>query len=323
MKHIWDLLSKRRSLWVDWIWCNYIRDSSFWSVKSRPSWSWLFRSILNLRPSVRKFFVMQIGSGEDANAWEDLWLPNGALSAQITARRFHAAGFDLHSTVRDVISGCGNEWPVDWTTQAPDLLFQTMPTLITDQRDAIRWRRRDGVFVEFSVKDAWRSMEDEYSVVYWQKYVWFKGCIPKHAFCMWMACHSRLPTQDRIGLWKHEPPDMVCSLCRLGMDSHNHLFFQCPYAVDVWRMVKREFKLFGFPEKWEDIMLYLRTGRGPSRLSQKLAMAATMYFIWAERNRRLFDNSRLVPLQVFKRVRDMVLLRMALKVGGGGNSHAN
>jgi len=49
-KHIWDVLSRRNNLWVNWIWLHCIQDGSFWSISTRPSWSWIFRKMLTLRP---------------------------------------------------------------------------------------------------------------------------------------------------------------------------------------------------------------------------------------------------------------------------------
>ena len=96
--------------------------------------------------------------------------------------------------------------------------------------------------------------------------------IPKHGFCMWMACHNRLPTQDRIILWKQEPPDMKCVLCEQVVDSHRHLFFTCPFSVTIWRQIKREVDLYGFYEDWDAIVDALDSGRGPKLLIQKLAL---------------------------------------------------
>ena len=59
---------------------------------------------------------------------------------------------------------------------------------------------------EFSVREAYVSLDDQHPIVPWHDSVWFKGHIPKHSFCLWIACLRRHPTQDRIGVWKHDPP---------------------------------------------------------------------------------------------------------------------
>ena len=69
----------------------------------------------------------------------------------------------------------------------------------------------------------------------------------------------------------------------------------------------------GFEDKWSDITALLQDGRGPSGSLRKLALQASVYFIWRERNRRLFGDAGMVPIQIFKQVRNIVLLRMAWK----------
>ncbi|KAJ9538796.1 hypothetical protein OSB04_031529 [Centaurea solstitialis] len=91
-----------------------------------------------------------------------------------------------------------------------------------------------------------------------------------------MAVHRRLPTQDRL-IWKHEPPDLKGPFCKVSMDSHDHLFFLCDYPLEVWRKIKHDVGLYGFPENWSDILAYLVNGTGPTSLVHRLALQATIY----------------------------------------------
>ena len=104
---------------------------------------------------------------------------------------------------------------------------------------------------------------------------------------------------------------MSCVFCEGCPDSHEHLFFTCPFSREVWRGVKREFGLYGFPESWDLIMLELNGNRGPGKIIQKLALSATIYFIWRERNYRIFKNSKQVAVKVFITIREAVMERRA------------
>ena len=75
--------------------------------------------------------------------------------------------------------------------------------------------------------------------------------------------------------------------------------------------MKTEFGLYGFPESWDLIMLELHANRGPGKIIQKLALSATIYYIWRERNSRIFRNSEQVVVKVFKMIRQAVMERMA------------
>ncbi|KAJ9536330.1 hypothetical protein OSB04_un000493 [Centaurea solstitialis] len=309
-KHLWDITSDRQTLWVRWIKWHYLHGGSVWTAVPRPSWSWIFRNLLELRPLSRRFFFHRLGNGDHTCAWTDSWMECGALSNLLPYRRFSNMGFTTSSTVKEVVTACGHSWPTSWIQVCPDLLNYQVPLLDDAQPDEVCWRSTNGVLGTFSVKEAYNEFCGNQMIVEWAKEVWFKGCIPKHAFCVWIACHKRLPTQDRL-YWKHDPPDLKCPLCKVSMDSHNHLFFSCMFALEVWRTIKRDTCLFGFEERWDDIRDALIHGHGPKKKEQRLALQATVYCIWRERNRRLFGNrTHDVPF-VIREIREVVLRRMA------------
>ncbi|KAJ9535674.1 hypothetical protein OSB04_un001171 [Centaurea solstitialis] len=310
-KHIWEIINHRNSLWVNFVWRYRIGNGSFWTIRPRPHWSWCFRKLLLLRPSVRKFIKHRVGDGSTINAWEDTWLTDGPLSSLITYRRYHAVGFHLGSMVSDVVSTCAGAWPQEWTSINPAAFVTPLPTLVHGHSDTIMWADGNTHGSDFTIKGAWKSLSGDITLVPWVKYVWFKSHIPKHSFCMWTACLGRLPTQDHLSIWKENPPDLICSLCECCMDSHDHLFFACPYSKEVWRRIKREVGLHGFPESWASIMDLLNQGRGPVKLVQRLALAATVYFLWVERNTRLFKKTKKVGMQIFKEIRSVIMERMA------------
>ncbi|KAJ9536537.1 hypothetical protein OSB04_un000289 [Centaurea solstitialis] len=310
-KHIWELLTHRNSLWVNWIWRHCIRQHSFWTLKPNQKWSWIFRRILDIRVSVRHFFRYQVGSGEGVNAWADTWLEEGPLSCIISYRRFTSVGFDSETSVRNLLDTCNGVWPEAWVTISPNT-FSQPPPLATDNVDVLQWRGRGGQGVQFSIKDAWQSLSGAHQPLNWTKFVWFKGHVPKLGFCMWTACHGRLPTQDRIGAWMHDTSTLCCPLCDTIPDSHDHLFFDCSYSREVWRRLKRLVGLHGFPEVWSVIMEYLNDNRGPRRMSHRLALSGAVYFIWRERNRRLFQSLKQPPIVVFKQVRDLITAKEAV-----------
>ncbi|KAJ9536602.1 hypothetical protein OSB04_un000203 [Centaurea solstitialis] len=132
--------------------------------------------------------------------------------------------------------------------------------------------------------------------------------------------NGRLPTQDRLH-WKHDPPDMKCPLCKNFMDSHDHLFFLCTFSLEVWRTIKHDTCLYGFDERWENIRAALIQGRGPWKKEQRLALQASVYCIWRERNRRLFANRSNDAIFVIKEIREVVLQRMAWMTFEGACSY--
>ena len=137
----------------------------------------------------------------------------------------------------------------------------------------------------------------------------FKGHIPKHAFCLWVACHHRHPTHDRIIAWKHDPPDFKCSLCLSCMDSHSHLFFECVYSKEVWDGVLVATDWHDFPTSWGDIVGPISSS-APPRLIQRLALAGTVYMVWQERNRRIFTNDKRPPIVLIKEILSTIRMKV-------------
>lgn len=82
--------------------------------------------------------------------------------------------------------------------------------------------------------------------------------------------------------------DASCILCNRGVsESHNHLFFDCPYSGEVWHEVLRK-KVNRGPKAWEDektwFILHAK-GKGLRISILKISLAAALYHVWGERNR--------------------------------------
>ncbi|KAJ9536407.1 hypothetical protein OSB04_un000420 [Centaurea solstitialis] len=241
----------------------------------------------------------------------------GPISSIIPYRRFTREGFHVNSLVRDLVVACEDIWPEAWTMLNPIAFSHPLPTL-TDADDVICWKGMQGDEVVFSVREACCSMVGTCPSVTWTKYVWFKGHIPKLSFCLWTACHGKLPTQDRIASWCSNQADLCCVFCNNCMDSHDHLFFDCIYSKDVWRRLKKEYDFYGFPERWSVIMVYLNDNRGPKKKSHRLALSSAVYHIWKERNRRLFQRITQPPIVLYNQIRDQI----DLQVGDGISTNA-
>ncbi|GJT59051.1 hypothetical protein Tco_0538252 [Tanacetum coccineum] len=57
----------------------------------------------------------------------------------------------------------------------------------------------------------------------------------------WMThfIKRKLKTQDRICSWDvSNSLAYTCPLCEAILDSHEHLFFMCPFSNDVWNHMK-------------------------------------------------------------------------------------
>ncbi|XP_022008470.1 uncharacterized protein LOC110907832 [Helianthus annuus] len=316
-KHMWNLLSNKDSLWVNWVKKYKLFGRCFWDIGESRSDSWSWGHLLQSRGLVRENFMVRVGNGLNTFAWQDIWHEKGCLMKFIDRRDIKAAGFDRHTRLADIYDSNGWKVPAEWHSKYPWLVSFKIGSFNSNNVDYIKWRRSDGKLVDFTVKNVYVSLCNVGAVVGWSKFVWFSQCIPKHAFIAWMACKFRLLTQDRMLKWGWAG-ELKCALCRKCPDSHNHLFFSCEYSKAVWKKVRLKARMTDMPFFWSDIVVLLeqnRSGKAVWEIIRRLAVAASVYFIWQERNGRLFRDTNRAPNVLFELIIKEVRLRlMGLKL---------
>ncbi|XP_035834035.1 uncharacterized protein LOC118482599 [Helianthus annuus] len=311
-KHIWNLLSNKDSLWVKWIKSYKLMGRSFWEIGENRLDSWSWGHLLQNRNMVRNNFIVKIGNGMDSFAWHDLWHEKGILGNLIDRRDIREAGFDQKTKVAELFNSQGWQVPEEWHRKYPWLVQRSVETFHIDKKDCVEWKGSDGKVVRFSVKQVYNSFSCAGEVVKWSSFVWFSQCIPKHAFINWLAFRGKLLTQDRMLSWGWDG-DLSCVFCKRCPDSHDHLFFSCEYSSAVWRRVRRQARMEEAPCLWQEFIVFaekMKKGKSIWDIIRRLVVAACVYFIWLERNGRLFrDNSR-SPQQLFVRICEEVRMRL-------------
>ncbi|KAG2315956.1 hypothetical protein Bca52824_019078 [Brassica carinata] len=154
--------------------------------------------------------------------------------------------------------------------------------------DKYLWRNGADHFVpNFSSKATWHRIRETAPEVPWVDLIWFKEEIPRCSFVAWMAILSRLPTKDRLSSWGMNV-QVQCVLCSAGQESHQHLFFMCPFVSAVWSHFSGS--------AWQDAptsmleVVDLIAASPRFRVVLKLLMQVIVYCIWRERNYRIFKQ---------------------------------
>nr|GEW13109.1 hypothetical protein [Tanacetum cinerariifolium] len=176
--------------------------------------------------------------------------------------------------------------------------------------DAIEWRDETGVVKPFSVSMVWEAIRHRNVKVPWSDIVWFSSCIPRHACHLWLVFWQRLKTQDIIRNW--ELSASTCSLCETQMDTHENLFFECSFSQQVWNHMKTYADIASdhvFSHIVADLLPFANRRSSRSVIS-KLVVAACAYFIWQERNSRLFKKKK----RLVKQVVDCIYVSARLKL---------
>ncbi|KAE8697193.1 hypothetical protein F3Y22_tig00110627pilonHSYRG00026 [Hibiscus syriacus] len=156
----------------------------------------------------------------------------------------------------------------------------------------------------------WDSLREKKAKVYWQKLLWFPLHIPKHILITWMAFLDKLPTNVRlqhIGLIN----ESHCIFCNYDLETSEHLFLKCPTAVFIWKVVF-SFSGLVFPDcSWDVFTVWASsTWKGKSLLTliMKIAFNATVYMIWEERNKRVFQQRARSAEDIIQAIKNTVSL---------------
>ncbi|XP_071708301.1 uncharacterized protein [Rutidosis leptorrhynchoides] len=240
-------------------------------------------------------FIAQIGDGSSTFAWYDIWSDVGYLANFISYRDIHLAGFSGKTK------------------------HMVMPTLCNSS-DIIKWRNYEGDLQEFSVDAVWNSIRIRHNPVDWYHIVWFGNCIPRHSFMVWLLMGEKLKTQDKLQAWETRfisSSPLQCSLCSQIIDSHEHLFFNCSFSAQLWSYCASLSKVGIGGSSWKDVVSSLQPvakSKSCDVIIAKLLFGASVYYIWQERNRILFNKSSLPCDKVEKLIYSTVRLKiMAIK----------
>ncbi|XP_071694714.1 uncharacterized protein [Rutidosis leptorrhynchoides] len=229
-------------------------------------------------------------------------------------RSSHRHSFRESSTVADLRNQSAWLWPSEWIEKYPMLSTVAFPDVT--KQDQVCWKDFDGNFVQFTSKSAWETLRSHAPQVRWYHVIWFSKCIPRHAFIAWLLMNEKLKTHDKMRAWDLNGSNngpLVCSLCKLQQDSHDHLFFECMYSNQVWHMIKRYITIPGISDKWKIIVerLIPFAQRKVARVMvTKILFSATVYYIWLERNSRLFKGEARDPKKLVDIIHGTVRLKL-------------
>ncbi|GKD17016.1 zinc knuckle CX2CX4HX4C containing protein, partial [Tanacetum coccineum] len=173
------------------------------------------------------------------------------------------------------------------------------------------------VDVEFSMAEVWEALRPRNSEVKWYHVVWFSHQIPRYAIHLWLVVKRKLKTQDLLRSWdvssNQNLASLVCPLCESQPDSHDHLFFGCRVSSWIWDQLKPYMCIPNLPSALNDIVEFLipfAKMKSIRIVICKLVFAAACYFIWQERNFRIFKKKKRMQVQIVELIKSNVRLKL-------------
>lgn len=186
-----------------------------------------------------------------------------------------------------------------WDTLAPDLLnFQQVQRVqLNDNQDSLLWRwTNDGVY---SARSVYMVLAGVGRFNWGYPEIW-KCKAPKKVkmFALFLIREKNLThdVMQRRGL----NCDMGCVLCdNCAYETALHLFFHCRYARRVWASIEAMFGekivVFGdtVPLTWDLSVEWICTDKKLGKLRWTSMFMCVCWFIWKQRNERIFRGGRM------------------------------
>nr|GEU80058.1 RNA-directed DNA polymerase, eukaryota, reverse transcriptase zinc-binding domain protein [Tanacetum cinerariifolium] len=227
-KWIWRILTRPSDLWAKVICSIYGHyGGAFCDLPSRlkqNTWGSILTSVHRLKEKgidLLSFCSRKLGNGASISFWEDIWISLNSSDWVSVLRRSPRGGAEL--------------------AQFKVMLGILGDVTLSDHCDSWVWSR--GSSTMFTVASARDLVENSLLSADNVATRWLRHLPVKINVFLWRLSINRLPSRvnlDRKGI---EVDSLLCPICRLDVETVNHLFFNCDMAKDLWALVAKWWEL--------------------------------------------------------------------------------
>lgn len=129
----------------------------------------------------------------------------------------------------------------------------------------------------------------------WIKDVWTSSCSPKMKVFLWSMIQKALPLGEQLQQ-RGIRADAFCYKCK-GVESAMHIFFECPFAKEVWSLVPitQVVHLATCINLKDTIVAFRQVICLPPTGVSNNILPWICWAIWTARNMAIFENRTLSP----------------------------
>ncbi|XP_013595119.1 PREDICTED: uncharacterized protein LOC106303381 [Brassica oleracea var. oleracea] len=229
--------------------------------------------MVQLKPLLNDFMRCTVKDGASCSFWYDTWTLLGPLISVIGESGPRMLRICNNASVSKAVRE--GSW---YLPSARSPASQTLHIVLTTMKppssnncaDQYLWRKQDGSFRPiFSSKTTWEHIRQPSPTVIGLR---------------------KLPTRDRLRRWGLIVPH-DCVLCSSGIETHHHLFFECPYSSSTWKHFAQAI-LPATPLDIHSAAAMISRLHHPSHAPPviKLIFQSAIYLIWRERNACVFTS---------------------------------
>ncbi|XP_070014897.1 uncharacterized protein [Nicotiana sylvestris] len=156
--------------------------------------------------------------------------------------------------------------------------------------EGLHWRFTKGKSI---TKQIYVQLIGEDTRVPWKDMIFNNAARPKAKFTLCLQLQSRLLTTDKLVKWGLVM-DTQCVMCRNAEETHEHLFWECILAKEVWHIVNqwaqgKPMSAIDWQHHQQEI---IKRAKRKNQTAQIFKMIYTefVHSIWIERNMRIFEK---------------------------------
>jgi ribonuclease HI len=287
LKLCWDMLQSKEQ-WAVLLRSRAIRNRSGITYHIFSS---LWSSVKSELQVVMNNSNFIIGNGTSLNFWTDCWCGDQSIAQILQIPDNGLQNFN--TKVSDYIFH--NQWnlPPELVALFPNLsqLVEHVVIPIDQKTDRLVWRNSDSG--DLSLKQAYCFKAHHYPSLHWASIIWSPDIPPSKSLLAWRLMNGKLPTDENLKTRGCCLPS-VCSLCHKQEESSFHLFFDCPYAVNIWTWFSEIIGIRLHFNAVEDIwLLYDRNWQAQCRVVILACLINILHTIWWVRNQARFKNKQI------------------------------
>lgn len=244
--------------------------------------SWCLKKILQCQATALSLFDYCPGQQSQFFFWQDPWLQHKPL--------VHHFPQGIVSTAESTVMKLAATYMLDREWRLPPhnhIWLMEMRSMVL----AIPIAREDSItcFGQKTpgISTIWNNIRERGTPPPWHKVLWHPLHLKKCTFFLWLAFKNRLLTRDRMISFGMNVP-YNCVLCNSGMETIQHFFTACPYALRVFHNQQLLLSL-----DWSAYMQGNIVVGVVSKIKEYLAylyLAVAGHTIWKERNNRIHNQ---------------------------------
>lgn len=155
----------------------------------------------------------------------------------------------------------------------------------------------------------YKHLRGDFPQVTWSKLFVGNLARPRSQLVLWLACHGRMATKDRLYKFGLITSD-TCCFCSQG-ETLDHLLFECNITESIWCQVLAWLKVQHTPDSWREELCWILNhsrGKGWRQRLLKLAFTETVYETRLYRNDNCFGRTGSNGV-IAQRIIDMIVYR--------------